>query len=97
MLSNFVYFLLIFNHVLIWFFCVLSFFVNFLLDLVEFGWLAFHFVFFFLLVNFGLASVNSSQGSPPFSVSGEFVADFIQVLSDVLSIFPNLYDCRRFC
>ena len=74
---------------------------QFLLDLVEFGWLAFHFLVFwrfvFVLVAFGLASVNSRQGFPLFSVSAEFVADFIHVLSGVLSIFPNLHDCRRFC
>ena len=76
-------------------------FCQFLLDLVEFGWLAFHFLVFwrfvFVLVAFGLASVNSRQGFPLFSVSAEFVADFIHVLSGVLSIFPNLHDCRRFC
>ena len=76
-------------------------FCQFLLDLVEFGWLAFHFLVFwrfvFVLVAFGLASVNSRQGFPLFSVSAEFVADFIHVLSGVLSIFPNVRDCRRFC
>ena len=92
MLSNFVHLLLIFNHVLIWFFWVLSI----LLVLVELGWLAFHCIvflsFLFVLVDFGLASDDSSR-----AFLAKFVSDFIQVLSNVLSIFPYLYDCRRFC
>ena len=75
-------------------------FYQVLLDLVEFGRLAFRFVvfwrFLFVSVAFGLTSVNSSRGFPLFFVSSEFVADFVQVLSDLLSIFPYLYDCRRF-
>ena len=64
-------------------------FCQFLLDLVEFGWLAFHFLVFwrfvFVLVAFGLASVNSSRGFPLFPfrpnslpISFKFWAAFCQ-------------------